>query len=117
MWPQLTVGGELGPARAAPNTVRWSSPTLDENRIARVLFPAYGNRDSGSRSELRWEKDCTAGANVGQAYVRAAAMSGEMRAAPRSPTSGRTTANRNAVAAGIASLSACCFDGARRNWA
>jgi len=82
MWPQLTVGGELGPARAAPNTVRWSSPTLDENRIARVLFPAYGNRDSGSRSELRWEKDCIAGANLGQAYVRVAAMSAKCEQHP-----------------------------------
>src|SRR5215470_17258016 len=114
MWPQLTVGGELGPARAAPNTVRWSSPTLDENRIARVLFPAYRNRDSGSRSELRWEKDCTARRERRAGLCARSRNVGEMRAAPRSPTSGRTTANRNAAAA---ALSPAAPDGARRNWA
>jgi len=73
--PNSPWGASWGP-REPPRT-RYAGAARRGTKIecARVLFPAYGNRDSGSRSELRWEKDCTAGANVEPAYVLAAAMS------------------------------------------
>src|SRR6266436_3268517 len=41
-WPQLTVGGKLGPARAGPEQVRWERPDAERKPNASV-----------SRSSLR----------------------------------------------------------------
>jgi len=55
-WPQLTVGGELGPARAAPDTYAGNGPTLAGNRIWASSVPCPGTSRQSAAGEPRLER-------------------------------------------------------------
>jgi len=53
-WPQLTVGGKLGPARTAPEQVRWERPDAERKpRVSASRSLRGGIATVGRGAELR----------------------------------------------------------------
>jgi hypothetical protein len=55
-WPQLTVGGELGPARTTPTRYAWERPDAERQPNLSALRSSLGNIATVSRgASPRWE--------------------------------------------------------------
>jgi hypothetical protein len=60
-WPQLTVGGELGPARTAPYTLRWEPSDAERQPNLSGLRSSLGDIATVSRGARLVGKRCTTG--------------------------------------------------------